>query len=68
MNSVLDPQTKKFYIEMGYSEQQVLRAYEYSKKNNIDILDALSMNLPSSQSQAQPNTKQQNINVMGTKS
>jgi hypothetical protein len=31
---------------MGYSESQVLRAYDYAKRNNVDMLDAL--NLPPS--------------------
>jgi hypothetical protein len=40
--SPMDPQTKKFYMEIGYSEQQIIKAYEYSIRKKIDILDALS--------------------------
>jgi hypothetical protein len=29
-------------MEMGYSEQQIIKAYEYSIRKKIDILDALS--------------------------
>ncbi len=41
----LDPRTRQFYMEMGYSEQQVVRAYEYAVRKKIDILDALNMQL-----------------------
>ena len=59
MISPLDPRSLQFYMEMGYSEQQVLRAHEYSIRKKIDILDALSMQSQSSPAPAQPSQKQQ---------
>jgi len=59
MISPLDPRTRQFYMEMGYSEQQVLRAHEYSIRKKIDILDALSMQSQSAPPTAQPSQKQQ---------
>jgi hypothetical protein len=56
----IDPRTKQFYMEMGYTEQQVIRAYEYSLKKQVDILDALANPAPSSQPQPPPQKKQQN--------
>lgn len=55
----LDPQTKKFYMEMGNTEQQVLRAYEYSKRNKVEMFDALAI-LNSSKQPPPPPPKQQN--------
>lgn len=31
----------EMYTQMGYTESQVRRAYEYSQKNRIDMFDAL---------------------------
>jgi hypothetical protein len=31
----------EMYTQMGFSEAQVRKAYEYSKKNKIDMFDAL---------------------------
>ena len=53
MISPLDPMTRHFYLEMGYSEQQVTRAHEYAIRKKIDILDAL--NLPSQSPPPPPN-------------
>lgn len=54
----MDATTKHFYMEMGYSEQQVLKAYEYSQRKKVDILDALSLLLQPNQPQAQPQNQQ----------
>ena len=39
----LDPQTKRFYNEMGYSDPQIRQAFDLSKNTGIDIMDALAM-------------------------
>lgn len=39
----IDPQTKQFYLEMGYSEQQIYQAFQCSKNTGIDFLDALAI-------------------------
>lgn len=39
----IDPSTRKFYQEMGYSEQQIGKAFEQSQLLGIDILDALNL-------------------------
>ena len=59
MISPLDPRTRQFYMEMGYTEQQVLRAHEYSIRKKIDILDALGMQTQSAPAPPQPSQKQQ---------
>ncbi len=43
MIAPLDPKTKKFYLEMGYSERQVQQAFECSRNTGVDMLDALAM-------------------------
>lgn len=45
MIAPIDTRTRQFYMEMGYSEQQVLKAHEYAIRKKIDILDALNMQL-----------------------
>lgn len=45
MIAPLDARTRQFYMEMGYSEQQVIKAHEYAIRKKIDILDALGMQL-----------------------
>ena len=52
MIAPLDPKTKHFYMEMGYSEQQVIKAYEYSQRKKVDMLDALSLMLQPNQPQS----------------
>jgi hypothetical protein len=52
MSHTLDSKTKRFYVEMGYTEAQVLRAYDYAQRYNLDILDALN-NAPSASSSPQ---------------
>jgi hypothetical protein len=41
--SALDPQTKKFYTEMGFTDKQIQKAYEQAKRTGMDILDALNV-------------------------
>lgn len=43
MIAPLDPRTKKFYLEMGYSEKQIQQAFECSRSTGVDMLDALAM-------------------------
>lgn len=52
MIAPLDAKTKHFYMEMGYSEQQVIKAYEYSQRKKVDILDAFSLMLSPTQPQS----------------
>lgn len=59
MIAPMDPQTRQFYVEMGYSEQQVTRAYEYSIRNKIDILDVLAQIQTSAQPTKPASQKQQ---------
>ncbi len=54
----MDAKTKHFYMEMGYSEQQVSKAFEYSQRKKVDMLDALSYLQQSNQPQGQPQTQQ----------
>lgn len=58
MIAPLDARTRQFYMEMGYSEQQVLKAHEYALRKKIDILDALAMQLESPPSAPPPPPKQ----------
>ena len=60
MIAPLDPRTLQFYMEMGYSEQQVRRAYDYSVRKQVDILDALAVTSQISPPPSVPPKKQQN--------
>ena len=42
MNNI-DPKTKQFYLDMGYTITQINQAQENSQKLGIDILDALNL-------------------------
>lgn len=60
MIAPLDPRTMQFYMEMGYSEQQVRRAYDYSIRKQVDILDALAVTSQANPSVVAPPKKPTN--------
>ena len=39
----LDNNTRQFYLSMGYSEPQIVKALEQSQRLGIDVLDALNL-------------------------
>ena len=39
----IDPATRQFYIDMGYSEPQISKAFDQSQRLGIDVLDALNL-------------------------
>ena len=39
----LDPATRQFYLDMGYTEPQIAKAYDQSQRLGIDVLDALNL-------------------------
>lgn len=47
-------------MEIGYSEPQIIKAYEYSIRNKIDILDALSVQTRSVEPSPPPSKKPTN--------
>lgn len=39
----MDPQTLQFYKDMGYPEEKIKKAHQYSQRSGTDILDALNL-------------------------
>ena len=39
----IDPATRQFYLDMGYSEAQIHKAFDQSQRLGIDVLDALNL-------------------------
>ena len=39
----IDPNMRKFYLDMGYTEPQIHKAFDQSQRLGIDVLDALNL-------------------------
>lgn len=63
----LDPKTKQFYLEMGYSEQQIRQAFETAKNLGVDFVDALTMQQDATLPLSPPKTSEPSAKNVSTR-